>query len=91
LINIKALIIPDTGKPFEVYNDTSHLRLGSVLMLEKKVVAYASQHLKVHEKIYPTLELELVAIVFSLKQWKHFIYRAQFKVFNDHKELEVFD
>ena len=55
------------GKPFEVYYDASHLRLGCVLMQEKKVVAYASSQLKVHEKNYPTHDLELAAIVFALK------------------------
>jgi len=38
-----------------------------VLMQEKKVVAYASRQLKVHERNYPTHDMELAAIVFALK------------------------
>jgi len=60
-------VIPDVGKPFEVYCDASHLGLGCVLMQEKKTVAYASRQLKVHERNYPTHDLELAAIVFALK------------------------
>ena len=60
-------MIPDVGKPFEAYCDASHLGLGYVLMQEKKAVAYASRQLKVHERNYPTHDLELAAIVFTLK------------------------
>ena len=67
LTSAPILVIPDVGKPFEVYCDASHLGLGCVLMQEKKVVAYASRQLKVHERNYPTHDLELAAIVFSLK------------------------
>jgi len=55
------------SKPFEIYCNASHLGLGCVLMQEKKVVAYASRQLKMHERNYPTHNLELAAIVFALK------------------------
>ena len=61
------LMIPNVGKPFEVYCDASHLSLGCVLMQEKKVMTYASRQLKVHEKNYPTHDLELATVVFALK------------------------
>ena len=83
---------PDVGKPFEVYYDASHLGLGCVLMQEKKVVAYASRQLKVHERNYPTHNLELAAIMFALKIWRHYLYGAQFRVFSDQKSLKyLFD
>jgi len=44
LTSATILVIPDVGKPFEVYCDTSHLRLGCVLMQEKKVVGYAQDN-----------------------------------------------
>jgi len=43
LTSAPILVIPDTGKPFEVFYDASHLGLGCVLMQEKKAVAYASR------------------------------------------------
>jgi len=61
-------------------------------MQEKKAVAYTSRQLKVHERNYPTHDLELAAIMFALKIWRHYLYGAQFRVFNDHKSLKyLFD
>jgi len=80
------------GRPFEIYCDASHLGLGCILMQEKKAVAYASRQLKVHERNYPTHDLELAAIVFALNIWRHYLYGAQFRVFSDHKSLKyLFD
>jgi len=78
LTSTPILVIPDVGKPFEVYCDASHLGLDCVLMQEKKAVAYASRQLKVHERNYPTHDLELAAIVFTLKIWRHYLNGVQF-------------
>ena len=92
LTSAPILVIPDVGKLFEVYCDVSHLGLGCILMQEKKAVAYVSRQLKVHERNYPTHDLELAAIVFALKIWRHYLYGAQFRVFSDHKSLKyLFD
>jgi len=46
----------------------------------------------VHERKYPTHDLELAAIVFALKVWRHYLYSAQIWVFNDHKSFKyLFD
>jgi len=76
LTSAPILVIPDVGKPFEVYCDASHLSLGCVLMQEKKAVTYALRQFKVHERNYPTHDLELAAIVFALKIWRHYLYGA---------------
>jgi len=78
LTSALVLVIPDTSRPFEVYCDASHQGLGCVLMQERRVVAYASRQLKSHEKNYPTHDLELAAVVFALKIWRHYLYGAQF-------------
>ena len=92
LTSAPVLIIPDVSKPFEVYCDASHQGLGCVLMQERKVMAYASRQLKIHEKNYPTHDLELAAVVFALKIWRHYLYGTQFRVFSDHKSLKyLFD
>ncbi|XP_027933068.1 uncharacterized protein LOC114188674 [Vigna unguiculata] len=92
LTSAPVLVILDTSRPFEVYCDASHQGLGCVLMQERKVVAYASRQLKSHEKNYPTHDLELAAVVFALKIWRHYLYGAQFQVFSDHKSLKyLFD
>jgi len=73
LTTAPILVILDTTIGFEVYCDSSYQGLGCVLMQEKRPVAYASRQLKVHEKNYPTHDLELVAIVFALKTRRHYL------------------
>ena len=68
------LTLPVEGKNFIVYCDASYSGLDAVLMQEKNVIAYASRQLKVHERNYPTHDLELAAVVFALKQWRHYLY-----------------
>ncbi|GKA25202.1 ribonuclease H-like domain-containing protein [Tanacetum coccineum] len=46
----------------------------AVLMQKGKVIAYASRQLKIHEKNYRTHDLELGAVVFALKMWRHYLY-----------------
>ena len=90
LTNAPVLTIPKTNKPFEVFCDASYNGLGCVLMQNKKVVAYASRQLKVLLRNYPTHDLELAAVVFALKIWRHFLYGVSFNVFSDHKSLKYF-
>jgi hypothetical protein len=63
----RVLILPDIHKPFSVYCDASYTGLGCVLMKEGRVVAYSSRQLKIHEKNYPTHDLELAVVVHALK------------------------
>ncbi|KAK2398171.1 hypothetical protein QL285_059665 [Trifolium repens] len=87
-----VLMLPQSEEPYEVYCDASHQGLGCVLMQHKRAVAYASRQLKVHEKNYPTHDLELAAVVFALKIWRHHLYGCTFVVFSDHKSLKyLFD
>ena len=53
-----------------------------------RVIAYVSRQVKNHEQNYPTHHLELVAIVFALKLWRHYLYGENFEVFSDHKSLK---
>ncbi|KAL4326034.1 hypothetical protein GQ457_11G028600 [Hibiscus cannabinus] len=88
LINALVLTQPVSGKEFVVYSDASYVGLGCVLMQEGRVVAYASRKLKVHEKNYPTHDIELAAVVFSLKIWRHYLYGEKCIVYTDHKSLK---
>ncbi|KAL4014562.1 hypothetical protein IC575_026769 [Cucumis melo] len=57
---------------------------------EGKVVAYASRQLKSHEQNYLTHDLELAAVVFALKIWRHYLYGEKIQIFTDHKSLKYF-
>ncbi|GKE89229.1 retrotransposon protein, putative, ty3-gypsy subclass [Tanacetum coccineum] len=73
---------------FVVYCDALHKGLGAVLMKKEKVIAYASPQLKVHERNYTTHEIELEAVVFALKMWRHYMYGTKCVVFTNHKSLQ---
>ncbi|GJW60628.1 putative reverse transcriptase domain-containing protein [Tanacetum coccineum] len=73
---------------FIAYCDASKKGLGAVLMQREKVISYASRQLKIHEKNYTTHDLELGAVVFALKIWRHYLYGTKCTVFTDHKSLQ---
>ncbi|GKD46362.1 putative reverse transcriptase domain-containing protein [Tanacetum coccineum] len=63
-------------------------KIGRSFDAKEKVIAYASHHLKIHEKNYTTHDLELRAVVFALKMWRHYLYGTKCVVFTDHKSLQ---
>ncbi|GJU22264.1 putative reverse transcriptase domain-containing protein [Tanacetum coccineum] len=75
LCNAPVLALPDGPVNFMVYCDASGLVLGCVLMHKGKVIAYVSRQLKIHEKNYTTHDLELGAVVFALKIWRHYFQK----------------
>ncbi|GJZ42488.1 putative reverse transcriptase domain-containing protein [Tanacetum coccineum] len=88
LCSAPILALPQGAENFIVYCDASHKGLGAILMQNEKVIAYASCQLKIHEKNYTTRDLELGAVVFALKIWRHYLYGTKCTVFTDHKSLQ---
>ncbi|GKG12609.1 putative reverse transcriptase domain-containing protein, partial [Tanacetum coccineum] len=88
LCSAPILALPEGSKDFIVYYDASIKGLGAVLMQREKVIAYASRQLKIHEKNYTTHDLELGAVVFALKIWRHYLYGTKCTMFTDHKILQ---
>ncbi|GJS09077.1 putative reverse transcriptase domain-containing protein [Tanacetum coccineum] len=88
LCSAPILALPEGSENFVVYCDASRKGLGTVLMQREKVIAYASRQLKIHEKNYTTHDLELRAVVFALKMWRHYLYGTKCVVFTDHKSLQ---
>ena len=78
LTNAPVLVLPNPNESFVVYCDASKMRLGGVLMQNGQVVAYASRQLMVHERNYATHDLELAAVVFVLKIWRHYLFGSKF-------------
>ena len=88
LTSTPILIILKRGQRYIVYHDASKVRLGCVLMQSGRVVAYGSRQLKNHEQNYATHDMELAAIVFALKIWRHYLYGEHFEVYLDDKSLK---
>ena len=88
LCSAPILALPEGSEDFVVYCDASHKGLGAVLMQREKVIAYASRQLKKHEKNYTTHDLELGAVVFALRIWRHYLYGTKCVVYTDHKSLQ---
>ncbi|GKB38911.1 putative reverse transcriptase domain-containing protein [Tanacetum coccineum] len=88
LCSAPILALPEGSEDFIAYCDTSKKGLGVVLMQREKVISYASRQLKIHEKNYTTHDLELRAVVFALKIWRHYLYGTKCTVFTDHKSLQ---
>ena len=88
LVTAPVLALPDDKGDFVIYSDASLKGLGCVLMQHRKVIAYASRQLKTHELKYPTHDLELAAIVFALKIWRHYLYGEKCEIYTDYKSLK---
>nr|GFA45282.1 putative reverse transcriptase domain-containing protein [Tanacetum cinerariifolium] len=75
------------SEDFVVYCDASLKGYGAVLMQREKVIVYASRQLRTHEENYMTHDLELGAVVFALRLWRHYLYGVKCTMFTDHKSL----
>nr|GFC34998.1 putative reverse transcriptase domain-containing protein [Tanacetum cinerariifolium] len=73
LCSAPTLALPEGSEDFIVYYDASNKGLGVGLMQREKVISYASRQLKNHEKNYTTHDLELGAVVFTFKTWRHYL------------------
>jgi len=71
-----------------IYTDASGQGLGCVLTQHGFVIAYASRQLKQHERNYPTHDLELAAVIFALKIWRHYLLGDHVLIYTDHKSLK---
>ena len=88
LTSAPVLTLPSGRDGYTVYCDASRQGLGCVLMQHENVIAYASRQLKKHEQNYPTHDLELAAVVFALRIWRHYLYGVPCRIFTDHKSLQ---
>ncbi|WMV45582.1 hypothetical protein MTR67_038967 [Solanum verrucosum] len=57
-------------------------------MKNRKVIAYASRQLKIHENKYPTHDLEVAVVMFALMTWRHYLYGVHVDLFTDPKSLQ---
>ena len=88
LTSAPVLTLPSGQDGYTMYCDASKQGLECVLMQHENVIAYASRQLKKHEKNYPTHDLELAAVVFALRIWRHYLYGVPCRIFTNHKNLQ---
>ncbi|GKC66049.1 putative reverse transcriptase domain-containing protein [Tanacetum coccineum] len=88
LCSAPILSLPEGSEDFVVYCDASLKGFGAVLMQREKVIAYASKQLRKNEENYTTHDLELGAVVFALRLWRHYLYGTKCTVYTDHKSLQ---
>jgi len=82
-----VLAYPDYSKPFEIYTDASTKQLGAVIVQDNRPVAFFSRKLSDAQTRYSITELELLAIVETLKEFKGMLWGQRIKVYTDHKNL----
>lgn len=78
----------DENNQFILQTDASGIAVGAVLLNQNmRPIAYASRPLNKAEKNYPTIEKELVAIVWAVKHFRPYLFGRNFKIMTDHKPL----
>jgi hypothetical protein len=92
--NVKAAIAketvlayPDFSKPFAIYTDTPATQLEAVIAQDNRPIAYFSRKLSKTQRKYSVTEIELLAIVETLKEFKGMLWGQDIKVYTDHKNL----
>ncbi|KAL3784137.1 hypothetical protein HJC23_005795 [Cyclotella cryptica] len=82
-----VLAYPDYSMEFEIYTDASSKQLGSVITQGNRPLAFFSRKLSTTQQKYSVTELELLAIVETLKEFKGMLWGQRLKVYTDHKNL----
>ena len=81
----------DTTKQTRVKCDASAKGLGACIEQKHEnewhTIAFASRFLNKHESRYSTNELELLAVVWSLEHFKHYLFGTEFTLQTDHRAL----
>ncbi|GJX20968.1 putative reverse transcriptase domain-containing protein [Tanacetum coccineum] len=88
LCSAPILALLEGFEDFVVYCDASLKGYGAVLKQREKVIAYVSRQLRTYKENYTTHDLELGAVVFALRLWRHYLYDVKCTVFTDHKSLQ---
>ena len=76
------------ASPFVLQTDASAFGLGAVLEQDNHVIAYTSRTLTKCEQNYSVIQKECLAIVYALKQFRHYLLGRKFLLLTDHAPLQ---
>jgi hypothetical protein len=82
-----VLAYPNYSKVFEIYTDASSKQLGAVITQNNRSIAFFSLKLSDTQRKYIVTNIELLAIVKTLKEFKGMLWGQNIKVFPDHANL----
>ncbi|XP_020961117.1 LOW QUALITY PROTEIN: uncharacterized protein LOC107646376 [Arachis ipaensis] len=88
LCSAPILVLPNFDKTFEIECDASGIGIGSVLMQEKRAIAFFSEKLNLAQRKYSTYDKELYALVRALEVWQHYLLPKEFVIHTDHESLK---
>lgn len=95
LISAPVVVAPLPGTNFVVMTDASDVAIGAVLLQDQgkglQVIAFESRKLNPHERNYAVHEKEMLAIVYALRTWRHYLFGEKILVLTDHQSCKYFE
>jgi hypothetical protein len=93
MVTVPILIFPDWSKEFNVHVDASSIALGAALAQLGAIyidhpIAFMSRNISTFEINYATTEREVLAMVYMLQKFRHYLLGGHFKMFTDHSALK---
>ena len=85
-----VLALLDFTRPFVLECDASGEGIGAVFMQGGHPIAFESQKLLPHERLYAIYDKEMLAIMHALAKFQEYLVGKRFRVRTNHNSLRFF-